>query len=308
MLKIFYIITFISINLSAGWMFVNDDGTLSPYNTAENERVYSIPQQEQIDEEQIEHDTIIIKPKKRKHKHKKQLQITSRPIYGEQKIIYLTFDDGPLNGTQNVISVLSEMGVSATMFMIGKHVKQNQYRKNMFLRAIDEPNIMVANHTYSHANGHYRRFYSNINKVVSDLNKMNKKLEKEDPNHSMKCCRLAGRNVFRVGSIRRNDAAIRRSWEYNAYDALADEGFEIFGWDYQWDYRPRDGKLYKSPAQIVKIIEKINKKHRTRKPNKVILLMHDFTFKNKFNGKEKLRELISLLDQHGWSFETLQSY
>jgi hypothetical protein len=36
--------------------------------------------------------------------------------------------------------------------------------------------------------------------------------------------------------------------------------------------------------------------------------MHDFEFKDKFNGREKLREFITLLQDKGWSFGTLDSY
>jgi len=39
-----------------------------------------------------------------------------------QKILYLTFDDGPLKGTVNVLKILEEEKVDATMFCVGKHV------------------------------------------------------------------------------------------------------------------------------------------------------------------------------------------
>jgi len=298
-----FLLLMISI-LKAEWMIVNDDGTLSRYGNSDYETSYAIPQESFEDTQELS-KTIVVKKKRKHHTYKKRVIISDPDM---TKSVYLTFDDGPLNGTQNVISILEESGIDATMFMIGKHVERNSYRKKLFKRAVDDDNILVANHTYSHANGHYRRFYSDEYNVVQDLQKMDRKLSYYDPLHYQKICRLAGRNVFRLPDIYKNDPAIRRSVEYRCYDALKDNGFKIFGWDYQWDYNPRNGKLYKSPRQIVKIMNRLIQKGRTKKPNKLILLMHDFTFKSRFGGDEKLRTLISLLERDGWSFETLQSY
>jgi peptidoglycan/xylan/chitin deacetylase (PgdA/CDA1 family) len=41
------------------------------------------------------------------------------------RIVYLTFDDGPLNGTSNVLDVLASENVPATMFMVGAHAQAN---------------------------------------------------------------------------------------------------------------------------------------------------------------------------------------
>ena len=298
MFKLFIVMA-LTTYLNASWMFVNDDGSLSSYH--QEDESYFIPQE-------------VEKPKKTKvrkkyHKRKKKIIITSQPIYqNSKKTIYLTFDDGPLNGTENVIDTLSEMSIPATMFMIGKHIDSSRYRKELFLNAIDEPYILVANHTYSHANGRYRHFYSSVYRVRKDLQKMENKLLNQDPSHGFMCCRLAGRNVFRLPNIRKNDPAIKRSREYDAYNALSDDGFSIFGWDYQWSYNPKNGKPYKSPQTLVRDIEKIYHRGRTKKAGKLILLMHDFEFKDRFNGKKKLRKFITLLQERGWSFGTLDSY
>ncbi len=225
------------------------------------------------------------------------------------KIMYLTFDDGPLLGSNNIISVLQEENVKATMFMIGKHAMRSKYRKKTFKRAIKEPLILVANHTYSHADGRYKVFYSNKEALIKDINKMDQILIENDPNHTFPYCRLAGRNVWRLPSIFRNDPGIpKRYCENDKYDALCECGYKIFGWDYQWEYDPRNGKVYKTPDEIVNIIEKIYKKGRTRTKGKFVLLMHDFSFRDKYNGKEQLSELIAKLKSNGWGFDTIANY
>ena len=225
------------------------------------------------------------------------------------KTMFLTFDDGPLLGSNNIISVLQEENVKATMFMIGKHAQRSKYRKKTFKRAIKEPLILVANHTYSHADGRYKHFYSDKEALIEDINKMDQILMENDPNHNLPYCRLAGRNVWRLPKIIRNDAGIpKRYCENDKYDALSECGYKIFGWDYQWEYNPRSGKVYKTPQEIANTIEKIYKRGRTRKTGKFVLLMHDFSFRDKFGGKEQLRELITELKSLGWGFATVANY
>jgi len=52
------------------------------------------------------------------------------------------------------------------MFCVGKHIVK---RKDIFDREKSMKNLLVVNHTYSHANGKYRRFYSNMYRVLSDV-------------------------------------------------------------------------------------------------------------------------------------------
>jgi hypothetical protein len=102
------------------------------------------------------------------------------------KVLYLTFDDGPLRGTENVLKILQEEGVDATMFCVGRHVLK---RKEIFQREMQMQNLQLVNHTYSHANGHYRRFYSNLYSVMSDVEHAQLIIG------GTKFLRLAGRNV-----------------------------------------------------------------------------------------------------------------
>ena len=67
----------------------------------------------------------------------------------KEKIVYLTFDDGPtLKATGKILDILKEENVKATFFVIGKHVKENP---ELVKRAYDEGHY-IANHGYSHDN------------------------------------------------------------------------------------------------------------------------------------------------------------
>lgn len=67
-----------------------------------------------------------------------------------EKIIYLTFDDGPIpEVTPLVLQELNKWNAKATFFCIGKNVEANPE----ILKPLIAGGHTVANHTYSHVNG-----------------------------------------------------------------------------------------------------------------------------------------------------------
>ncbi len=68
---------------------------------------------------------------------------------GSEKVVYLTFDDGPTSKvTPKVLDVLEKENVKATFFVVGKHVKEHP---EIVKRAYEEGHF-IANHGYSHNN------------------------------------------------------------------------------------------------------------------------------------------------------------
>ena len=218
-----------------------------------------------------------------------------------EKILYLTFDDGPLNGTQNVLDATREEGVDATMFFIGKHVQMNH---SLFVKAASRANLLVANHTYSHADGQYRKFYNDKDRVLRDIDKSQRIIG------GSKYLRLCGRNVWRLPDISRDDYGIsrgQRNVEITDYNALEDKGYQIYGWDIEWGYdHSTKIPLWDAKEMAAKINAKYNSGYTARR-GKMILLSHDFMFKGA-EGKYELIDLISILKSQGWKFETLTSY
>ena len=69
---------------------------------------------------------------------------------GNEKIIYLSFDDGPHpSATPFVLDELNKYGAKGTFFCIGKNVESNT---DLYKRILDEGHA-VGNHTYQHLNG-----------------------------------------------------------------------------------------------------------------------------------------------------------
>lgn len=69
-------------------------------------------------------------------------------VSGEkEKVVYLTFDDGPEPGiTEFVLSELDKYGFKATFFCCGHNAEANPE----LLELIREKGHLIANHTYSH--------------------------------------------------------------------------------------------------------------------------------------------------------------
>ena len=67
-----------------------------------------------------------------------------------QKIIYLTFDDGPTIGvTEKVLEILKQFNAKATFFLIGK----NAILYPEIVTKILEEKHAIGNHTHNHLNG-----------------------------------------------------------------------------------------------------------------------------------------------------------
>jgi len=71
-------------------------------------------------------------------------------ISGQDRVVYLTFDDGPIPGlTEYVLDTLDQYKVQATFFCVGDNVRKHP---GLFSRICNSGHG-VGNHTYNHLNG-----------------------------------------------------------------------------------------------------------------------------------------------------------
>ncbi len=76
------------------------------------------------------------------------LQTLSK-VSTKEKVLYLTFDDGPLPGpTAEVLSILEREGVKATFFLVGSRVDESPF----LAQEIKNRGHDIGNHTYYHPN------------------------------------------------------------------------------------------------------------------------------------------------------------
>jgi hypothetical protein len=81
-----------------------------------------------------------------------------QPIHYDstKKYIYLSFDDGPQHGTVTCYDLCRSEDVKASFFMVGLHTAmKSDGKKIVSMIRNSYPQSLLANHSYSHANGKY---------------------------------------------------------------------------------------------------------------------------------------------------------
>lgn len=94
---------------------------------------------------------------------------TDVPEDGE-KVVYLTFDDGPSVVTGEILDVLKEKGVPATFFVIGATTERG---KVLYQRILDEGHALGI-HSYSHR---YQEIYESADAYLADFDRLANHLE-----------------------------------------------------------------------------------------------------------------------------------
>ena len=86
----------------------------------------------------------------------------------KEKVVYLTFDDGPKELTPFVLRHLKSYDAKATFFLTG----QNVIKEQALYEQIKREGHSIGNHSYSHLNGWTttKFYYSDIDKCDSILN------------------------------------------------------------------------------------------------------------------------------------------
>jgi peptidoglycan/xylan/chitin deacetylase (PgdA/CDA1 family) len=88
----------------------------------------------------------------------------------EAKVVYLTFDYGPIPAcTPQIFDILAQHNVRATFFMVG----ENAVRYGQLLARIREEGHAIGNHTYHHLRG----WKCGVDAYMEDVEKASKVLE-----------------------------------------------------------------------------------------------------------------------------------
>lgn len=213
--------------------------------------------------------------------------------------IYLTFDDGPLNGSENINTIILQEKIKISVFMVGEHVIKDK-QMDTYAKYYDEnPYIDEYNHSFSHANNHYEAFYSNVDKSVNDI-VYNQSLLKLP----YKIVRLPGRNMWRLGGKSKNDGASG----IQTADQLAKLGYKVVGWDIEWQHRPSDGTPIQSVDEMYNSVKNLCSSDKTFTKNNVVMLIHDEMFQKTWEESE-LKQLIDLLrPDSNYIFEQMKFY
>src|SRR5574338_1111680 len=83
--------------------------------------------------------------------------------------VYLTFDDGPVNESEEVVTIASRDSIPVNLFVVGEKVFANDTMTKLFHSYFNNPFIEIGNHSFTHAIKKYQQYYKNTENVIADF-------------------------------------------------------------------------------------------------------------------------------------------
>ena len=218
--------------------------------------------------------------------------------------LFLTFDDGPISGTEELLNDLKATSVTATFFVNGNnfsevkldgtgHMGAGQIEKHIgYLKRMIDEGHLLGSHSYWHKKN-YKDPEWMFNDFIHNAREIEKVLGKPLPSTFYQYIRLPGRNTWRVGDINKDDP-VTKDTEKTA-DLL--KNAKIFGWDIEW------GPSVDAQTMAKNTLKKFESGSGS-KPEKLILLAHDA----QFNGKAGILEKYINAMKECATFHKLDSY
>ncbi|MBL0145222.1 MAG: polysaccharide deacetylase family protein [Chitinophagaceae bacterium] len=216
----------------------------------------------------------------------------------KRKTIYLTFDDGPNKGTNNVYQIIDKEEVNATLFIIGQHVYGSKEQAAIFDSIVNSRYIEVANHSYTHAHNKFVKFYTVPDSVVSDFKRCADSLHL-----TSNIIRTPGRNIWRTNTINTTDINTSTA----AADSLQQNNFTAVGWDLEWHF-DNNLKLTETDDEVINEIDSLFAKAKTKTPDHLVLLAHDQAFANTADSAYLHQFIIKLKAKDEYDFENISKY
>ena len=207
----------------------------------------------------------------------------SNLMNGNEKIAYLTFDDGPTSkSTPKILKILSEENVKATFFVIGKHVKQNP---ELVKQAYNNGHY-IANHGYSHNNN---KLYSSGDSFINEIKSTDLEIGKAIgiDNYSSHIFRFPnGYMASAFKSQKQQYAKLLNDIDYAYID---------------WNCLNKDSEKKYTNSELLN-----NLKNSCKNKGTLVILMHDTSDVNETDLV--LRDSIDYLKEEGYIFKNFYDF
>lgn len=198
-----------------------------------------------------------------------------------EKIAYLTFDDGPSSNTLKILKILKDNNVKATFFVNG-----HESLKYLYKKIVEDGNVL-ANHTYSHD---YKKVYTSPDSFMADVKKLDNFIQNvtgQQPSHILRfpggsnntiSHRYGGRGIMPL-----------------VIDRVNKEGYTYF----DWNVDSTDASTFRQTKE--RILNSVL--NEARYQHHAVILMHDLNPKT--TTVEALPEIIQALKDQGFKFDVL---
>ncbi|MGY0393525.1 polysaccharide deacetylase family protein [Bizionia sp. KMM 8389] len=194
-----------------------------------------------------------------------------------EKVLYLTFDDGPTSEvTQWTLNTLKQFQAQATFFCIGNNIEKHP---DIFHSILEEGH-KIGNHSYSHLKG----WRNTVDNYITDVNKAQAVINAEYNKPQNSAHKATGAKLFRppYGQIKPSQGK-----------ALKKLGYTVVTWtilSFDWEHTINPEQCYQNVI-----------KHS--KPGSIIVF-HDSVKASK-NMMHALPKVLAYFSEKGYTFKTL---
>lgn len=202
--------------------------------------------------------------------------VTAVPAHAKtQKVVYLTFDDGPTKNSMRIMNVLDKYHVKGTFFVTGQQPRSFKYIRTMAKRG-----HAIGIHTYSHD---YAKVYRSVSAFNKDCAKIQNVVKKE-----------TGHKTYLVRFPGGTNNTVSRHYGYKIMTKLT-KTVTRAGFNYvDWNAETGDATGRRmTPSQLAR--------NACVSMNSVVVLMHDTDAKN--NTVRALPQIIRYYKARGYTFK-----
>ena len=200
-------------------------------------------------------------------------EISANRVNENDKILYLTFDDGPSRQTQKVLDILDRYNAKATFFVLDADYYAYQYKN------IVDHGHSLGLHGYSHE---YSVIYSSVDSFFRDLQKISDKVYSYTGVRS-KLIRFPGGSSNTVSRRYRTGIMSTLTREVEA------RGYVYFDWNAAND---------DATGERLSVSQMVRRATAYNGLEQIVMLMHDAS--NKTTTVEALPEIIEFYQSQGY--------
>lgn len=203
-------------------------------------------------------------------------QTEKKPFDPNDKVVYLTFDDGPSALTEQILDILDEYDVKATFFVVAKEDETSKQR----LQMIAERGHTIGLHSYTHE---YRKIYASVDAFLDDFAKEREIIYQATGEYP---------SIFRFpgGSVN----GFNKTTAKPIIEEMTRRGYTY----YDWNVSAGDAEYGATKSSIYR--DTVN---QTKACTKAIVLCHDTNAKG--DTVSQLPAILAELKKSGYRFDKL---
>lgn len=234
------------------------------------------------EEEKRAEEEKIAAAKKAEEERKKSMSVQpgvpigTTEVNKNEKVVYLTFDDGPSKNTKAILEILDKYNVKATFFITG----EDESHRDLIKEAYDAGHT-IGLHTYSHK---YSEVYASVDAYFKDLDKIGKIAEEQ---LGFVPCFIR----FPGGASNMISAQYSKGIMTKLVDQVQEKGYQYYDWNLDSGDGAGKGK------------EDLICNSQTDELSHVMLLCHDAGAKEE--TVEALPSIIEYYQQKGYEFRPI---